>query len=76
MVILGCPREPPSRLTSSVVQEERGGVAEPLFGIETGPSSSALTGGVMILPKYLILPCEDPLRFFLELGHVEGGDRL
>ena len=70
-------------LDSSVVQGERGRdlgeVAEPLLEINAGSSSSlesVLAGGVAIWLGDLVLPCEDPFRFFLDLGRIESEERL
>ena len=49
-----------------------------MFETGTGLSSSesVLTGGVEIWLGDLVLPCKDPLRFFLDLGRIESEDRL
>ena len=46
-----------------------------------GPGSSSLSelvlaGGVATRPGYFVLPHNDPLRFFLDLGYVESEEKL
>ena len=67
----------------SFIQGERGRdlgeVAEPLFEVVVGSSSSSgsvLAGGVTIWLGDSVHPREDPLRFFLDLGRIKSEDRL